>query len=192
MSPWGPVRDPLAGRVGRPGTRFPADLRFTERVLFVVVGAPGSGKSAVVGAVRARLPGVVVIDMDEFLEPAGALAAADLTVAAGHWPAYDALCLRLVGTVVDSGVNCLLLTPMDPDQVGDRFRQITWAVLDCPDDTRRERLRHRPMGAATIEDAIADARALRRLGLPTLESTGTLDDTATAIAAWMHSRRPMP
>jgi hypothetical protein len=153
-------------------------------VLWVVAGAPGAGKTAAVGALRALLERVVVVDMDEFLAPAGELAGADLHEAAEHWPAYGRLCERLVGVVTGSGVDCLLLTPLEPRETTLAGR---WAVLDCPDGVRRERLARRPMDAAGIEDALTDAAHLRTLGLPLLPSTGTVADTAAAVVAWMRS-----
>jgi hypothetical protein len=154
-------------------------------VLYVVAGAPGAGKTATVGPLRQVLGGVVVLDMDEFLEPAGVLAGADLHEAAEHWPAYGELCQRLVGAVLDSGVDCLLLTPLEPAEVGPRFARARWAVLDCPDELRRQRLARRPMDRAGIEDAVRDAARLRTLGLPVLSSAGTLRDTGSAIASWV-------
>ena len=83
-------------------------------VLSVLTGAPGSGKTASLAAVRERLAGVVVVDMDAFLDAGSAPAGADLRSAARHWPAYTRLCRQLVATVLDSGVDCLLLTPLEP------------------------------------------------------------------------------
>ena len=164
-------------------------------MLFVLVGAPGSGKTAALAELRAALPGTVVLDMDDFLDAGSALAGIDLheDAAAALWPAYDALCVELVGAVVEAGVDVLLLTPMTPDQVEvapgrGRLGPIAWAVLDCPDEVRRGRLARRPMDGAGIRSAIEDARELRELRLPILPSSGTVTDTATRIAAWVRSR----
>jgi AAA domain len=158
--------------------------------LFVLSGAPGSGKTAALAAIRERLHGVVVIDMDTFLDAASALAGADLRYAADRWPAYTELCRRLVATVVDSGADCLLLTPLEPREVPDwPPGEVAWAVLDCPDPVRRERLVRRGMTAGEIEDALHDAGQLRRLGLPLLPSTGTVADTAGRVADWVRAVR---
>jgi hypothetical protein len=156
----------------------------------VFSGAPGAGKTAVLGAVRDRLRATVAIDMDAFLEPGSALAGADLRYAAASWPAYTALCVRLVGTVVESGADCLLLTPLEPREVpawppGD----VAWAVLDCPDGVRRQRLARRGMGEPEIRHAIEDAAWSRRLGLPLISSSGTLDETADRITDWISRAR---
>jgi hypothetical protein len=116
----------------------------TGTVLSVLTGAPGSGKTASLAAVRQRLAGVVVVDMDAFLDAGSALAGADLRYAAGHWMAYTELCRQLVATVLDSGVDCLLLTPLEPREVPSwPVGEVRWAVLDCPDPVRRRRLARR-------------------------------------------------
>jgi hypothetical protein len=175
-----------------PGRRRQSGLAHADAVLYVLAGAPGAGKTAAVGPLRQVLGGVVVLDMDEFLEPAGVLAGADLHVAAEHWPAYGELCQRLVGAVVASGVDCLLLTPLEPDEVGPRFAGARWAVLDCADGMRRQRLARRPMDPAGIEDALRDAAWLRTLGLPVLSSAGTVADTGRAVADWVRASAPAP
>jgi hypothetical protein len=158
--------------------------------LSVLTGAPGSGKTASLAAVRDRLAGIVVVDMEAFLDAGSALAGADLRYAADHWPAYTELCLQLVGTVVDSGVECLLLTPLEPRELPAwPVGKVTWAVLDCPDAVRRQRLIQRGMPEDQIEDAVHDAAVLRRLGLPVILSTGTVAETAARIATWAASAR---
>ena len=158
--------------------------------LFVLTGAPGSGKTAALTPIRQRLAGVVVVDMDTFLDAASALAGADLRYAADRWPAYNRLCRALVGTVLDSGADCLLLTPLEPREAPDwRPGEVAWAVLDCPDPDRRERLGRRGMPAGEIDDALRDAAVLRRLGLPVIPSTGSVADTATRITNWVCSGR---
>ncbi len=164
-------------------------------MLFVVAGAPGAGKTAAARALRSMLAGTVVVDMDRFLDAGSALAGVDLHEdrAEALWPAYDSLCLELVGAVVEAGVDVLLLTPLTPDQVDAaparrQLGPIAWALLDCPDEVREHRLAARPMDPDGIRSAIEDARELRELRLPVLPARGTIEDTATAIAAWVLSR----
>ena len=159
--------------------------------LSVLTGAPGSGKTATLAAVRERLVGVVVLDMDAFLDAGSALAGADLRYATDCWPAYTELCRQLVAAVVDAGVHCLLLTPLEPREVPVwAAGEVAWSVLDCPDPVRRERLTRRGLADDEIEHAVRDAAALRRLGLPIIPSDGSIADTAARIAAWANS--PLP
>jgi hypothetical protein len=158
----------------------------TRGRLRVLAGAPGAGKTTVLSATRERLGGMVVVDMDAFLDPASALAGADLQYAADRWPAYNDLCRRLVGTVLDSGVDCLLMTPLEPREAA-AWPPGQWAVLDCADPARRDRLARRGMTARQVEDAVADAARLRTFGLPVLGSDGTVAETADAIAHWSGS-----
>jgi AAA domain len=159
--------------------------------LVVLTGAPGSGKTAVVPGLRAALPGVVVLDMDQFLDAGGRLAGLDLheQAAADRWPAYNDLCLSFVAAVLAAGHDVLLLCPLTPDEVGRSavaLGTVRWLVLDCSDATRRHRLRTRPGAATDADGAVADAAELRALGLPVLRNDG-IDLAAAAdliAAAW--------
>ena len=161
------------------------------RVL-LLTGAPGSGKTAVVADLRRLLPGVVVLDMDDFLPAGSRLAGVDLRhpSAAERWPAYNDLCLGFAGTVLGAGHDVLLLSPLTPAEV-DRssaapvLGAARWAVLDCADGTRRRRLAARSCSERAVADALADAAELRALGLPVLRSdAGDVAGTAGRIAAW--------
>jgi AAA domain len=160
--------------------------------LSVLAGAPGAGKTAVLPVLRERLGGMVVVDMDAFLDAGSELARADLRYTAEFWPAYTALCRQLVGTVLESGVDCLLMTPLEPREAV-AWPAGQWAVLDCADAARRDRLARRGMTGPQIEDAVADAARLRTLGLPVLGSDGTVAETAGTIARWAaRNRTPGP
>lgn len=164
--------------------------------LFVVTGAPGSGKTAVTPGLRAALPGVVVLDMDQFLEAGNRLAGLNLRSesAADRWPAHNDLCLTFVAAVLAAGHDVLLLCPLTPDEVrrstaAPDLGDIYWAVLDCSDATRRQRLSTRPGAEAQNHGAVADAAELRGLGLPALHNDGIpLDATADMITASWRSR----
>lgn len=163
-----------------------------EGRLWVVAGAPGSGKTAVRPALRRLLPGVVVVDLDDFLPAAGRLAGVDLAspAVADRWPAYNDLCLGFVATVLEAGHDVLLLAPLTPGEVARSAAapapgEVRCAVLDCSDATRRLRLAARPMAPDGIEDAVADAAELRALGLALLPNDGAgVEETARSIARW--------
>jgi len=160
--------------------------------LLLVTGAPGSGKTAVVGDLRRLLPGVVVLDLDEFLPAGSRLAGVDLTEpsAAQRWPAYNDLCLALVAAVLRAGHHLLLLAPLTPAEVARSaaapvLGPVRSAVLDCADATRRHRLAPRSYAEPVVLAALADAADLRALGLPVLRSdTGDVTATAELIAVW--------
>ena len=161
--------------------------------LGILTGAPGSGKTTVVPAVRAALPGVVVVDMDEFLDAGSRLAGVELSseAAADRWPAYDELCLTFVAAVLRAGHDVLLASPLEPAQVAAcpvELGDVRWAVLDCPDGTRAERLAARSYPPELVADALADAAALRGLGFPLLVNDGIPVEAAAALVArWFRS-----
>jgi hypothetical protein len=165
------------------------------RVLFVT-GAPGSGKTVVAALVAARLPNFIVLDMDALLEPASCLAGVDLRrfEAASMWPAYNDLWVRLAAMLARAQ-PVLLLGPLGPDEVDETpsrrmLAAVEWALLDCSDDTRRERLMGRGYDSSATADAIADAETKRSLGLYAIRTDRvTPDQTATEVAKWATDNR---
>jgi predicted kinase len=161
-----------------------------SRLLFVT-GAPGAGKTVIAAQVAARLPNFIVVDMDALLEPASRLAGVDLRrpEAASTWPAYNDLWVRLAA-ILASARPVLLLGPLGPDEVDEApsrrmLAAVEWALLDCPDETRRERLIGRGYDVSAIADAIADAAAKRSLGLYAISTDRRASDqTANEVAKW--------
>ena len=157
-------------------------------------GAPGSGKTVVAAGLRAALPGVVVVDLDHFLDAGSRLAGVDLwqDSAADRWPAYNDLCLTLVSTVLAAGRDLLLLSPLTPDEVrqstaAPALGEVHGAVLDCSDATRIARFRSRSNASAA--DAPADAAELRALELPVIRNDDIgIGAAAQLIAGWAHAR----
>lgn len=168
--------------------------------LAMVSGAPGSGKTAVVPAVRTALAGVVVLDLDQFLEPGCRLAGLDLRrpAAADRWPAYNDLCLTFVAVVLAAGRDVLVLSPLTPEEVrrssaAPVLGEVRWAVLDCSDTCRLGRLRSRGDADADIAGALADAADLRGLGLPVLRTDGMgVDAAAGLVSRWVRGRLTAP
>jgi hypothetical protein len=133
-----------------------------------VIGAPGSGKSAVRGPLAAALPGCVVLDWDALMGPAAALAGRGIRGHPETWPAYR----QLVRAVLDAlnGVPVVLLGVCTPDELPG-WPIDAWILLDCADAERERRLIARGDGA-TLSDALADAREYRSLGLTVVDTTG--------------------
>ncbi|WP_147449285.1 hypothetical protein [Actinomadura pelletieri] len=147
-----------------------------------VLGAPGSGKSAVLPALKAALPSHVVIDWDAFMEPAGELAGTNIRTAPRTWAAYEHLVRVALEAVAP--VPTVLLGVATPDQLAG-WPGGRWLLLDCGDAERRARLASR--GDATdVSEALADAAAYRALGLPAIDTTGLDAETVAAhIASWV-------
>ena len=169
-----------------------------SRVLFVT-GAPGAGKTAIAPLVAARLPHFIVLDMDALLDPASSLAGIDLhrPEAASTWPAYNDLWVRLSAKLATSH-PVLVLGPLDPDEVDaapsrPMLNAVEWALLDCSDGARRERLLARGDDAPAVERAIVDADAKRSLGMYAISTDrATPDETAAAVAKWAVRHCPPP
>jgi len=144
--------------------------------LTVLLGAPGAGKTTLLSHLRGG--DLLVADMDEILEDAGLLG---VPVASGsgvaHWPAYNRLWVRIVRMLTRAGVPVLLSAPVTPSEWDMAVAEVdvpirtTFVLLDCEDGVRSRRLQGRRWSAEQINDALADAAALRGFGLPVLDTT---------------------
>lgn len=140
----------------------------TRAPLSLLAGAPGAGKTTLLPHLLRTAGGLVVMDMDELLEN-GSLIGVPIAdpEAAPIWPAYDRMWQRIVTMVRRAGHPVLLLCPVpDPEELapGGRWEvPVRWALLDCPDEVRRHRLRERGSPPEWIEDAMADAAQGRAL-----------------------------
>jgi broad-specificity NMP kinase len=148
-------------------------------VITAVLGAPGSGKSTIAPLLRDLLPSYVIVDWDDFMTPAAALAGRDIRTHPETWPAYR----QLVRSVLDSLPNqrVVLIGVGTPDElVG--WPIGAWLVLDCSDRERCRRLTQAGR-SADAPHAIADAAEYRSLGLPVLDTSAEAPlDVATEVA----------
>jgi hypothetical protein len=147
-----------------------------------VVGAPGSGKTALVPHLRLALSEWVVHDWDALLPPASSLTETDIRGAPSMWGQYDELVLAAVQEVTRSGVNCVVLGVRTPEELFD-WPIDSWLLLDCPDTERQARL-EADCRSADVPAALADAARYRELGLRTMvTSARPLRELADDLAA---------
>jgi broad-specificity NMP kinase len=147
-------------------------------MLTIVLGAPGSGKTAIATRLRTTSSAYAVIDWDALMPAVESLTGSDVRASPGMWAPYREL-LRAVVASVDN-VPTVVLGVCTPDELAD-WPEARWILLDCDDEERRRRLADRP--AKETEDAIADAREYRRLGLPVFDTSGgPVEEVANDLA----------
>lgn len=164
--------------------------------LFVVTGASGSGKTAVLGPLARRLAGrCVTFDVDWLLDSAGRLADGQPL----PWPAFRDAWLAVAHGVAQCGMPTVLLGPFLPDQLEPLPARrwvgaVHFLALDCPDDLRRARIRARPSWRGHDgEGQVEFGRWLRRNVTDLVDtSIGGPEDTAAAVAAWVTSHLVRP
>jgi hypothetical protein len=161
-----------------------AQVRSGSMMMTSVLGAPGVGKTAVAPLLQVALRTYVILDWDDFMEPASELAGRDITRSPSTWPAYRHLVRHVVDTIQPAPL--VMLGVCTPDELND-WPASRWVLLDCSDDERRRRLAPR-MNPSAAEDAVADASRYRRLGLPRIDTTACTPDIVAGMLA-DHIRR---
>ena len=154
-----------------------------------VLGAPGSGKSAVAPLLAELLPTHVVLDWDAFMMPATALAGRDIRQNPETWPSYRELMRAVIATVAHLPV--VLLSVCTPAELHG-WPVNAWVLLDCADHERRRRLA-RQAEPDSVQDALRDGREYRSLGLPVIDTTGrTPTAVAEKLAQFVHQVNARP
>ena len=160
--------------------------------LCIVTGAPGSGKSTILKAFLELHSDYIAFDIDWLAETASDLADKDIYSDPSIWKPYASLWFEVLHAVYKNGQIPVFFTPNDPQDM-EQYGQpawcsdIKWLLLDCDDQTRRERLTHRPdWTEVMIAEAMADARVLRR-AIHLQVDTGRLSpkEIAVKILDWL-------
>jgi hypothetical protein len=176
----GAARCPACGRLDKAGAVEP---------LFVVTGASGAGKTAILAPLAQLLAGrCVTFDVDWLLDAAGALSG-DKVIA---WPALRDAWLSVAHGVAQAGMPTVLLGQLVPDQLEPLparrwIGEIHYLLLDCSDDVRRQRIECRPAWRdRNVNEQTYFGRWLRDNISDRIDtSAGTPEDTAEAVAAWV-------
>lgn len=157
-------------------------------MIHYLAGVRGAGKTTLVGPLVAELPDVVVLDMDEILDGRGAVLGVPIAVAEGapNWPAYNALWVCFADLVARSH-PVLLLGPLLPWEwvAAGGSADTAFALLDCADGARRERLRARGWQDADLVHALADAVAARTEIARRISTDVPVDATVAAVVRWL-------
>ena len=106
-------------------------------MITAVLGAPGSGKSALAALLVPLLPGHAVLDWDCFMDAAAALAGRDIRQHPETWSAYRQLVRTVLSAVAPLPV--VLFTVCTPDELPG-WPIDAWLLVDCTDQEGRRRL----------------------------------------------------
>lgn len=158
--------------------------------LFIVTGPSGSGKSAVVPALRRLLPDWDVFETDILWD------------SGGSWETVKCNWLRIAHSIAQSGRGTVLCGTILPEQIRNCnhlafFSRIHYLALVCEENVLRNRLRARPAWRGCTEEFIAEqVKLLRWLREqsgaafdPPFVAVDTtcqaVEDTASRIAEWV-------
>lgn len=168
-----------------------------RHTLFVVTGAPGSGKTVATGAfIRLRTP-YLAFDIDWLADTASELAGRSIYFDPSTWKPYGALWFEVLRAVYRNGRTPVFFTPGDPGDFAshglpDWCGGVEWLLLDCPDEVRLQRLHGREgWTERMIQEALDDARYLRKSVLTRVDTAlNSPAQVAEAILAWLNALQP--
>jgi hypothetical protein len=147
--------------------------------LFVVTGASGTGKSAIVPHLRALLPDMDVFETDQIWD------------SGGDWQMIKCNWLRVAHAVAQSGRMSVLCGTILPHELRScehiaLFSSVHWLALDCTDKEREIRLTKRPGALACTDEFIQEqhrlSRWLKENSAKAFQPPLTLIDTTTETA----------
>lgn len=160
--------------------------------LYIVTGAPGSGKSTALHAFLELHSPYMAFDIDWLAEAASDLAGKQIYSDPSTWKPYGRLWFDVLLGIHKNGRTPVFFTPNDPQDI-ERYGRpawcsdIKWLLLDCDAQIRRERLVQRPAWTEImIAEALEDARVLRQ-SIPLQVDTGALApiELAKRILQWL-------
>jgi hypothetical protein len=161
-------------------------------ILYIVTGAPGSGKTTALAALLQHPNPYVAFDIDWLTIAASHLARSDIIFDPTTWPAYNALWLQILEAMYRNGKVPIFFSPFDMNDVAEAgqatwYQRIEWLLLDCDDATRQRRLSARAeWSGEMIREALSDARALREHISERIDTgTHTPHEVAEAILRWV-------
>ena len=142
-----PKTDPEAGTFCCPECGFTETRRFPP--LFIVSGASGTGKTALVPALQSLLPHWDVFETDILWD------------SGGDWNSIKCNWLRIAYSLLQAGrpvILCGTMNPQETDLCETRsyFSRLHYALLTCQPETLAERLRRRPAWRGFDEARIAE------------------------------------
>jgi chloramphenicol 3-O-phosphotransferase len=172
-------------------------LGVMTHTLFVVTGAPGSGKTSALEAFLRLGTPYLAYDIDWLGIVASDLAGKDIFFDRSAWRPYGALWFEVLHAAYRNGREAVFFTPNAPSDftalgLPAWCGGVEWLLLDCAEGIRRERLCARPEWTESmIQEAIEDACSLRDAVAISVDTTQhTPVQVARAIVSWLDVLKP--
>lgn len=164
-----------------------------NKVIHIVTGAPGAGKSTALQSLVSLSTDYLAFDMDWLIGSASRLAGKDLHFEPSVWRPYNQLWFDVLHSVYLNNRVPVLFAPIAPNDIPKEDMPnwcvgINWLLLDCADDVRKERLMARSdWSQSRVDEAFEDASELRSLVQEKLD-TGVRSPqmVAEGILEWLN------
>ena len=167
-----------------------------DDTIYLVTGAPGSGKSTVLDHFLRLKSGYVALDIDWLTVSASHLAGRDVIFDVAVGKQFRLLWFDFLRCICRSNQVPILFSPLDPRQTADLGQPdwhpgIEWLLLDCSDDVRQERLCQRSdWTSQMIDEAAKDASHLRHAIARQIDTGArSPEEAAKMILDWVNRLR---
>lgn len=158
-----------------------------QQQIFIVTGAPGSGKTTALDELlHLEHNDFVATDLDWLTKAASELAGNDVVTHRPSWRPFRQVWFELLQAILKNGKKPVLFANINqrdvaeltlPENIG-----IRWALLDCNDRERRKRVASRRHATESgIQDNLDDAYSLRSASYDVIIDTAKINSTKVAL-----------
>lgn len=162
--------------------------------IYIVTGAPGSGKTLASEELIKLCNDYIVFDIDWLAESASKLVGKSIYFNSETWPNYFEIWSDVLRAIYRNNKTPVLFAPHDKEDVAsyglpEWCSEVEWMLLDCDDKTRIKRLRAgRDWTDERIQEALNDATKLKASIENRIDtSSHAPEEVARKIKSWLDS-----
>lgn len=171
-------------------------MRITQAMkhkLYIVTGAPASGKTLAAQEFSKLNSEFIAFDIDWLAEPASALAGKSIYSERSTWEPYGKIWWEVLHSIYRNNKTPVFFAPIDQRDIDKNGAPewcggVEWLLLDCDDDTRRQRIVARHRDPDREMDIFEDAAYMRSMVHKRIDTAKLSPrEVAEAILEWLRS-----
>jgi hypothetical protein len=163
--------------------------------LYIVTGAPASGKTLAVQEFLKLKSEFITFDIDWLAESASVLAGKPIYFESSTWEPYGKIWWEVLHSIYRNNRTPVFFAPIDQRDIDangapEWCSGIEWLLLDCDDETRRRRIAARDRDPVRETGAFEDAAYMRAMVNKRVDTVKLSPrEAAEAILEWLRNSR---